>query len=122
MNKIIEKQLNNLQIATHNGYDEDKHQFIFKKITGIKLNINSCYLIKLNKTLLEESLNDSLMYNLNRGTFPTHEYMLVDVLKLNQGLVQINGVYYDTLKNETIKEFWSGWLPINQIEVIREEN
>lgn len=120
MNKLIEKQLNKLQLATHSGYDEIKHQFVFKKITSVKLEVGKCYLIKLNKTLTKESINDSLVYNLNRGTYPKYEDMKVDVLKINKGLVQVNGIYFDAVSGEDIKEFWSGWLPVNQLEIISE--
>ena len=120
MNKVIEKQLEKLQLAKHGGYDETKHQFIFKKIAGVKLEVGKCYLVKLNKSLTKESENDSLVYNLNRGTFPKYEDMKVDVLKISQGLIQVNGIYFDAVAGEDIREFWSGWLPVNQLEVISE--
>ncbi len=114
INQIILDQLEKTQIAKHDGYDEIKHQFVFKKNCSIKLEVNKCYAIKLNKSLLDETINDSLMYNLNRGTFPKYDEMRVDVIKINQRLILVNGTYTSNAG------FWSGWLPIDQIEIIEE--
>lgn len=120
MNKVIKKQLDNLYIAKSDGYDPVKHQFVFKKMSSVKLEENKFYLIKLHKSLISLEGCDVLVYNLNKGTCPTREYMKVNVLNNQHGLVQVNGFYYDAETKQDIKEFWSGWLPVDKLEVKEE--
>lgn len=120
MNSIISKQLNQLKVAKIDRQDENNNTFYFKKINNNKIKIDSCYLIKLPKALRDVSICDSFLYNLNKGNLPKHEFMKIDVIAFKSSYAQVNGVYYDNINNKNLSEVWSGWLPINQIDIVKE--
>lgn len=120
INKLILDQLDKLNIAQPSEYDEMRHQYTFKRIESIKLEEDKQYIVKLDKSLLDDTQSDVLMYNLNKGNFPKKQCMMINIMKKSGALVLVNGIYYDESTNTSLKECWSGWLQINAISVIRE--
>lgn len=118
MNKLIKEQLAKLSVADISKYDADKKEFNIPRITKIKLEENSYYIIKLDDTLLNPNDAATLSANWNQGTIPPCKYLKVDVSKILGKMIKVNGIGYDHGNNKDLDAMWSGWLPIAQIEVI----
>ena len=111
INKLIEKQLNNLKVARYSCYDEVKHQFVFNKVKAVKLEEDKFYLVKLDVSLLTD---DALMYTLNKGNLPKYNSMKINVLKIVGNRAFVSGVY------SSVSGVWTGWLLLDKIEVLEE--
>ena len=120
MNKLIQKQLEKLRIAKIDSYDELKHTYTFKKHKGKDFKIDSVYIIKLSNTLMNPKNNEVLISNWNKGNHPTHQYIKVQVNKKLGNMIFVCGAYYDIDTKNVINEYWNGWLPDEQLEVIEE--
>lgn len=118
MNKIIEEQLRKCQVADLSKFDTDTNTYHIARFKQVRLEVNSCYLIKLSDILLDKELSSILSSNWNRGTVPTSKYMKIDVSKVLGKMIYINGIGYDFDNKVDTDVMWSGWLPIQDIEVI----
>jgi len=118
MNKLIKDELKKVNVADISRYDATKKEFNIPKITDIKLEENSYYIIKLDDSLLEPGHMSTLSSNWNRGTLPPSKYLKVDVSKIMGKMIKINGIGYDQDKEQDLDVMWSGWLPIEQVEIL----
>lgn len=120
MKDIIRHQLNSLRIASIPEFNEDSTEIVIKKLSNIPLLEHHCYLIKLEDNLLAPNNNSALTINWNGGSIPTHKYYKVDVIKIMAQMIKINGLAFDYDSKKDINEIWSGWLPLNGIELLEE--
>jgi hypothetical protein len=118
MNKLIKEELKKVEMANISNYDKSKGEFLIPRITRIRLEEDSYYIIKLDSLLLNPNDASTLSANWNRGTIPPHNYMKVDISKVMGKMVKVNGIAYDYENQIDLNTSWSGWLPIAQIEVL----
>lgn len=115
MNKIIEDQLRKVkEIEIDNLRFEDGKCIIPRKKT-IKIEEDCCYKIFLMPTLF---VNTSLGTNWNNGSYPLKKYLKADIIKNMGKMIKIMGVAYDPDTGENINYFWSGWLTLQDIQII----
>lgn len=120
MNKFIEEQLQKVNIADLSNFDKSINTYYIPQVKDISIKVDSCYVIKLDETLLNPYTNDILVCNWNHNTYPQQEYLKVDVLKVMNKMIYINGIGFDYVNKVDTNYIWSGWLPINQIKIIEE--
>lgn len=113
MNKIIKKQLEQLNLPTD--------QLIIKipKKEGIRLVEGGCYLIEISSLLLNSSPTSTWAINWNRGILPTASHYKVEVNQLMKDMVKVTGIAYDALSQQDLNRMWSGWLPLDQITILQ---
>lgn len=115
-NKIIEEQLKKVEYADLSNFDAEKNIYIIPKRVDIKVEVDKCYLIQI----LPELFNDSaLKVNWNNGSIPKHTYMKIDVSKILGKTLKVVGTGFDITMQKDISDFWSGYLPLKYIKVIK---
>ena len=117
INQIIKDQLEKVEVAKVGAYDPIKKMYVIPKHTEATFEVNHCYLIRLDKTLLNPNSNDILVDNWNQGSYPKHEYMKVSVVQKLSTNIKVDGLYYDPITKQDINELWSGWLPVDQLSI-----
>lgn len=120
MNKFIEQQLGNVKLADLSNYDESSNTYHIPKYSELRLEIGKCYLICLDDELTRYDSNSILISNWNRGTYPKHKYLKVDVIKQVGKMVFVNSIGYDNELEKDINDVWEGWLPLQQISLVKE--
>lgn len=120
MNQIIKQQLLNCKVADISGLDTKTGKCIIPRFKQVKLEEDSCYLVKLADKLLIPNVDDTYHINWNRGIVPTSKYLLIDVSRVVGKNVKVNGVGYDIDSDSPTTYVWDGWLPLEQIEIIKE--
>lgn len=118
MNKIIQAQLKKCEVADLSTYDEATCTYHIPRFRQVKLEVNTCYLIKLDDMVLNRDSSSVLVSNWNKGTVPPCRYMKVDVCKVLGKMIQVNGLGFDYDTKEDLNVMWSGWLPLQNISVI----
>lgn len=118
MNKIIKEQLKKCVVANVPSYDDNTTHLQIKKYNEIKLVENSYYLIRLSSSITNPPSNSVLASNWNNGSVPKHSYFKCEISRVMGTMIKINGLAYDMTNNKDLNEMWSGWLPIEGIEVI----
>jgi hypothetical protein len=118
MNKLIKNELNKVLVADLSNYDKNKGEFLIPRIRKIRLEEGSYYVIKLDQMLLNPGEMSILSSNWNHGTTPPHKYLKIDVLKILGKMVKVNSIAYDYDSKQDLNLSWSGWLPIEQVEVL----
>ena len=121
INKLILAQLEKLQDAKVGEYDSLHHTFHIKKHREQEFNYNVQYLVELDDTLLNPSVNDVLASNWNNGKRPTHKYLKFAISKKVGNMLNVYGIYHDKDNNIDLDEVFEGWLPTDRIRVLEEE-
>lgn len=119
MNRIIEEQLKKVAVANLDDYNACDRTYHIKKAEGIKVDVNSCYVIKLADSLLSAATSQVLSSNWNKGTVPPCACFKADVDKSMGRMIHINGLGYDPDSDADLDIMWSGWLPLGDIKVLR---
>lgn len=120
MNRIIKNQLSKLRVAKIDSQDELKHTIIFKRHVAKVFNLDACYIIRLDRTLLSANGDEILVTNWNKGNYPKHPCMRVQVTKKMGDKIFVCGVYYDEVSKTNMNEYFNGWLPDEKLEIIEE--
>lgn len=120
INKLILKQLEQVQEADVGEYDKLHHTFHIKKKKEQIFEYNTMYLVKLDKHLLNATDNDILVSNWNNGNYPKHEYLKFAISKKVAKMLYVYGYYYDIENECDMAEDFEGWLPQEQLQVIKE--
>lgn len=118
MKDIIKQQLNSLKVAQIPKFDDNTTEIIIKKLSNIPLLENHYYIIKLNDSLLIPNNNSALTINWNGGSVPKNKYYKIDVIKIMAQMIKINGLAFDYDNKIDLNKMWSGWLPLNSIEIL----
>ena len=118
MNKSVEVELNKLTVAKPQKIKEN--YFFIPKFKEITLQENNCYVIKLHDTLLHPNPNSILVTNWNGGVIPKHTYYKCVIVKIMKPMVKIEGIAFDYNNRKDINSFFSGWLPLNEIEILED--
>ena len=118
MNKIIKEQLNKIQVANMNNYNENNYSFTIPKYNADRFEDDKCYLIELDNSLIINDEESLLQCNWNNGTYPSHKYLKIDVNKVMGKMIKVNSIAYDYVNQKDLNVIWSGWLPIDLIKII----
>lgn len=119
MNKLVKEQLAKCKVAQVPPYDENTTHLRIKKYNEIKIAENNYYLIRLHSSVTNPPSNSVLASNWNNGLVPRHSHYKCEVIKIFGTMIKINGLAYDINANRDIDEIWTGWLPLDGIEVIK---
>lgn len=112
---IIKKQLEKVEYADLSNFNADTNTYLIKKRVDIKLDVDNCYLIKIKPSAYN---NFVVITNWNNGSMPSSDYLKVDISKIMAKMVKVVGVAYDKQADQDLGSFWSGWLCIDDLEVI----
>lgn len=115
--QLFDEQLDKVIYADLSNYDETTKTYFIPKINKIKLKINHSYIIKIKETIKS---NDILRNNYNKGREPEIAYYLIDVISILNKVIKVNAIVYNIENNITENKFWSGYLSIKDIEIIKE--
>ena len=115
MNKYIEKELKEIQELQK---IDDTHYYVPRVDASIEFRVDSSYIIKLKKYLIDEPENFTLSSNWNNGVKPISEYMKVCVNKIVGKMIRVDGYAYDNETKETSKFFADLWLPKGGVEIV----
>lgn len=115
MKDIIQKQLQRVEYADLSNFNADSNTYVIKKRVDIKLEVDSCYLIRVKPSAYN---NITVVNNWNNGNMPSSEYLKVDISKVMSKMVKVVGVAHDYQKHQDLASFWSGWLSTDDVEVI----
>lgn len=118
MNQIIKKQLEDCKVADLSNFNYETGTGIIPRFKQIKLEEDACYVVKLDNTLINHTEGDTYNVNWNGGTAPTYEYMYVEVSRIMGKNIKVNGVQYDNTTKLITNNTWSGWLPLDRIEIL----
>lgn len=117
MNKIIQDQLNKVQNADLSNYDAENNSYLIKKRLDIKVVEDCCYLIHIKPSAFA---NIGVITNWNGGNKPLFTYMKVDISKRMGKMVKVTGLKHDNITGEDSSDFWSGWLCLDDLEVLKQ--
>ena len=115
--ELIREQLSKVQFANLSNYDEATKTYHIPKVNQIKLKANHSYVIRLKESILS---NDVLRVNYNQGKVPELGSYLIDVISILNRVVKVNAVKYDEQRGSTTNTWWSGYLAINDMEIVKE--
>lgn len=123
MNPIIEKQLKKCTIANIPPYDEKSLKLIITKKTT--QNNQLCipghyYDIELSNYILNPPSECNLHVNWNKNIKPNSKIYRCEVLQIMGKMVKINGVGIDPTTQMDNNDSWMGWLPLDEIKVLKE--
>ena len=91
INKIIQEQLNKLQVAKLGEYDPFKHMYVIPKYKEPHYDVDHCYLVCLDDTLLTATGNEMLVSNWNNGRYPVHRKLRHIFSELQHGVPTVLG-------------------------------
>ena len=114
-NKIIEQQLAKVQNANLSNYIPETDTYIIPKHVGIKIEEDKGYIIYLKDGAFT---NTTIINNWNNGSFPTVRYLKIDIAKKMNNMIKVVSVGYDPITEQDLDKYWSGWLSIDNINII----
>lgn len=118
MNKLVQEQLNKVQIADLSNYNKDTNEFIIKKRVDIKLEVNNCYIIEVSDAW---RMNKLLANNLNKGIMLEHSCIKAVISQIAGKMIYVSAIGFDKMSNSDIPYFWEGWIPLSEISILRKE-
>ena len=116
VNELIEKELKKVEKADLTNFNSETNTYFIPKRKDIKIEEDCCYLVHLKDTLFK---NETLKVNWNNNSLPTYKYLKIDVSKIMAKMIKVVGVGYDAETNQDVSYFWSGWLTLEDIDVIQ---
>lgn len=119
MNKIVKEQLKKCDTARLPPFDDNTTHLLIKKYVPVSVVENNYYLIAISNSILHPTENSLLVSNWNNGSVPKHTHYKCEVIKKLGQMIKINGLAYDMSTNLDINEMWTGWLPLDGIEIIK---
>lgn len=123
MNKIVEDQLKKVKICKLPEYDESTLELhIPKQSSNIQCSVeeNHCYILQLERYIIDPPPNFTLHSNWNKGIPPKHEIVKAEISKIMGKMIKINSVGYDMKNNIDTNDLWEGWVPLKGIKVLKE--
>ena len=93
---------------------------LLKNPKGLMVKVNYKYILQLDKNLTNPEMNGVLVNNWNHGKVPTHVILEVEVKEKLGTMFLVSGFYLNDDFTKIENESWEGWLPIEQISVLKE--
>lgn len=115
VSKLIEQQLKKVQVADLNNYNADINTYFIKRKVGIKIEEDMGYIIHLKDSAFT---NNAIINNWNNGSFPKVRDLKIDVNKKMNNMIKVVSVGYDIETKQDLDRYWSGWLCIDNIDII----
>lgn len=112
MSKQLEKEL-----ARLNVYKIDENHYRLNRDATIRVLVDKCYVIQLHDSLFDP--NSVLAVNWNRGVLPKCRFYKIDVIKIMQNMINVNGLGYNYNPMQ-VEDRFNGWLPLEEIDVLSE--
>lgn len=112
MNKFLLEELEKLNLK----WAPEIH---IPKRSGIKLQENRGYVVKLSDRMINASKDDPLVVNWNGGLIPSTKYYKVNIEKIMGDRVRVTGIGYGFDTNTNLSNTFFGWIPIAEMEVIK---
>lgn len=116
MNKLIEEQLKKVIFADLSNFNPDTNTYIIRKKEEIKINVDECYLIRFTDNFFN---NATVITNWNSGNVPKFKSCKADIAKTMGKMIKVNCIGYDEDTDEDLSLFWSGWIYLPDVEVIK---
>ena len=116
MNKLIEDQLKKVTCADLSNFNKETNTYLIPKKRDIKIEQDKCYLIRLTDKFFN---NETVCINWNSGKLPKFKACKVDVLKIMGKMIKVNCIGYDEETDEDLSYFWTGWIYLPDVEVIK---
>lgn len=113
--KIIEQQLKRVQAADLSNFDSKSNTYIIKQRADIKIEEDKGYIIFIKDSAFT---NNVVINNWNNGSFPKIRYLKVDINKRMNNMIKVVGIGYDPETKQDLDKYWSGWICIDNIEII----
>lgn len=117
MNNVIKNQLEKVIVADLSNYNPETNTYIIPKRKDKKIEEDKCYLIHLKAKAFS---NRFVIDNWNSGSMPSANYLKADISKKMNKMIKVVSVGYDFENQRDLATFWSGWLSVDDIEVISE--
>lgn len=118
MNKLIEKQLDKLQIAKLGPYDPIKKEYIIPKYNPVQLELNQSYILKFKDYMINPPPHSALMINWNNNTHPISSYVKAVVIKKIGMMIKIETCGYDIDTKKELENLWCGWIRKEDVDII----
>lgn len=115
MSKRLERELHRVKFAKIEKVNDNT--YVVRREQEIRLLEDNCYLIKLKDSIFDP--NNILTTNWNNGNIPSSRYYQVDINKIMGDMIRVSGIGYEDDSCTKIKDNWWGWLPKNEIEIIK---
>lgn len=117
MNKLIEEQLKKVNYAELINFNPQTNTYFIPKKKDIRVIVDNCYLIKLKPSF---RTNEVVKVNWNNNQLPLYDMLEIDVQKIMGKMIKVNCIGYNEKENAPLNYFWSGWLYIPDIEIIKQ--
>lgn len=114
MNKLVQEQLDKVKDADLSHFDSASNTYFIPRKTTIKIEEEKAYLINIKNTML---VPNTINTNWNNGEIPPFTKCKAMVIVYMKGMIKIQGIEVEC---EDIPKVWNGWLPLSEIEVIKE--
>jgi hypothetical protein len=119
MSRTLDKELAKVAVADLSNYNEATRTYIIPKFVAKKLENGKVYLLKLDSSLLS-IIDNVVAINWNRGSIPQDSCYKAQVIKTIGKMVYIDGLAFDETNNVDLNRTWSGWLPLQQIKMLKQ--
>ena len=116
MSKIIQEQLQKVNFADLSNFNPETNTYIIPQKKDIKVEVDGCYLVKLLPTFYT---NEVVKVNWNENKTPIYDCLEIDITKILGKMIKVNCIGYDEKENCPLNYFWSGWLYLPDIEIIK---
>lgn len=116
MSKIIAEQLQKVTDADLSNFDKATNTYFIPQKKSIKIKTDTCYIISLKPQAFTNPIN----INWNRGKGPQSDCMKIEVNNIMNNMIKVVGVGYDAANDTVLNTFWSGWLQLDNIEILSE--
>lgn len=110
---------NQIKQCTYVKIDENAKHVIIPKYTKPAYKINHCYLVKLNKSCVNNN-DDVIASNWNNGTSPKYEYQKIQVNRIVGSMIYADCLSYDFENKCDINCVWTGWLDTTSLTQLAE--
>lgn len=117
MRKIVETQLQSVEIADLSNFNEETNTYYIPQKKTIKTEVNGSYLVRVKDSFFS---NDVISMNWNKGINPKHSFLKIAIARKTGKMIMVDSIAYDPIKKEDILEVWSGWLSLDDIDVLSE--
>lgn len=118
LNKIAKRELSKVTEVPIQ-FDDNTTKIIIKRRVDIKLAEGEYYLIKISDFMINPPANSVINSNWNQGNNPHYKYYKVEINKILNNMIKVSGVSDDYEHDGIQNEFWSGWIPREELTVIQ---
>lgn len=112
--KTVQQQLSQCNYADLRRFDETTNTYLIPKYSHPKFELNKMYIIQLPPTITN-NVSSVLAANWNNSTAPSSLYIKAYVSKILGKMIHVDSVGFDLENKRDLTNFWSGWLPTEEI-------